>query len=180
MVGVIFQCIFKYRISSFPWLVNMRKARKEIKDKAQINEILANAHNGRLGTIGKDGYPIIKPLNFIHTGAHIYFHSAIEGEKIEDILRDNRVCFEVDVPLRYVKAKSDPCRAFYNYRSVILKGRAEIIKDSKEKRIALKALMEKYQPEGGYDDFPKAKLSITAVIRIDIEVMTGKEDITER
>ena len=158
----------------------MRKAQKEIKDEAQINEILANAHVGRLGTMGKDGYPIIKPLNFVHTGGHIYFHSAIEGEKIEDILRDNRVCFEVDVPLRYVKAKGDPCRAFYHYRSVILKGRAEIIEDSVEKRMAMKALMEKYQPGGGYDDFPKEKLAITAVIRIDIEAMTGKEDVTER
>lgn len=158
----------------------MRKARKEIKDDALISEILTNAHVGRLGTIWKDGYPIIKPLNFVHTEEHIYFHSAIEGEKIEDILRDNRVCFEVDMPIRYVKAKGDPCRAFYHYQSVILKGRAKIISDSEEKRMALKALMEKYQPEGGYDDFPKEKLTITAVIRIDIEVMTGKEDITER
>jgi len=95
-------------------------------------------------------------------------------------LRDNRVCFEVDVPLRYVKVKGDPCSASYHYQSIILKGRAEIIKDSEEKRMAMKALMEKYQPEGGYDAFPKEKLAITAVIRIDIEVMTGKEDVTEQ
>lgn len=158
----------------------MRKAKKEIKDKTQIDEILADARVGRLGTMGKDGYPVIKPLNFVHTGKHIYFHGAGEGEKIEDILRDNRVCFEVDVPIRYVKAKGDPCRAFFHYRSVILKGRAEIIADPKEKRMALKALMEKYQPEGGYDDFPKEKLAITAVIRIAIEAMTGKEDVAER
>jgi len=158
----------------------MRRAKKEIKDETQIDEILANAHVGRLGTMGKDGYPIIKPLNFVHIGEHIYFHSAIEGEKIEDILRDNRVCFEVDVPLRYVKAKGDPCSAFYHYRSVILKGRAEIIEDSEEKHMAMRALMEKYQPGGGYDDFTKEKLAITAVIRIDIGAMTGKEDVTER
>jgi nitroimidazol reductase NimA-like FMN-containing flavoprotein (pyridoxamine 5'-phosphate oxidase superfamily) len=158
----------------------MRRAKKEIKDEAQVFEILANVHVGRLGTMGRDGYPIIKPLNFVHTGKHIYFHSAIEGEKIEDILRDNRVCFEVDVPLRYVKAKGDPCSAFYQYRSVILKGRAEIIKDNEEKCTAMKALMEKYQPEGGYDAFPKEKLAITAVIRIAIEAMTAKEDVMER
>lgn len=158
----------------------MRRAKKEIKDVAQIDEILANSHVGRLGTMGKDGYPMVKPLNFFHTGKHIYFHSAGEGEKIEDILRDNRVCFEVDVPLRYIKAKNDPCSAFYHYRSVILKGRAEIIKDDKEKRMALKSLMEKYQPEGGYGDFPVEKLAVTSVIRIDIETITGKEDLRER
>ncbi|MDD5167798.1 MAG: pyridoxamine 5'-phosphate oxidase family protein, partial [Syntrophales bacterium] len=68
----------------------MRKANKEITDRSQIHEILATAQVGRLGTIGKDGYPMIKPLNFVHIGEHIYFHSAREGEKIEDILRDNR------------------------------------------------------------------------------------------
>ncbi len=158
----------------------MRRAKKEIKDVAQIDEILANSHVGRLGTMGKDGYPMVKPLNFFHTGKYIYFHSAGEGEKIEDILRDNRVCFEVDMPLRYVKAKSDPCSAFYHYRSVILKGRAVIIKDDKEKRFALQSLMEKYQPERGYGGFPVEKLAVTAVIRIDIETITGKEDLTER
>jgi len=59
----------------------MRRARKEIKGKTQINAILAEAHVGRLGTTGKDGYPIIKPLNFVHTGGYVYFHSAMEGEK---------------------------------------------------------------------------------------------------
>ena len=37
--------------------------------------------------------------------------------------------------------------------------------------------MEKYQPEVGYDGFPEDKLQLTAVVRIDIEEMTGKEDL---
>ena len=43
--------------------------------------------------------------------------------------------------------------------------------------------MNKYQPEGGYSGFPEDKLQLTAIIRIDIEEMTGKEDLgkdTER
>jgi nitroimidazol reductase NimA-like FMN-containing flavoprotein (pyridoxamine 5'-phosphate oxidase superfamily) len=55
-----------------------------------------------------------------------------------------------------------------------------MITDPHEKRLALRALMEKYQPEGGYGDIPAEKLAITVVIRIDIEAMTGKEDIRER
>jgi hypothetical protein len=157
----------------------MRKAEKEIKDPVLINEILANAHVGRLGTVGMDGYPIVKPLNFVHSGQYVYFHSAVEGEKIDNILRDNRVCFEVDVPIRYVKAKGNQCKASYHYRSIIIKGRAEIIEDHEEKLMALKALMEKYQPEGGYDSFPKEKLAITAIVRIEIGTLAGKEDIAE-
>ena len=158
----------------------MRRANKEITDKTQIDEILARAPVGRLGTIGRDGYPVVKPLNFVYMGACIYFHSAGAGEKIEDLRRDNRVCFEVDVPLRYVKATGDPCTAKYLYRSVILKGRVTFIEDPNEKRATLNALMEKYQPEGGYGDSPEGKLALTAVLRIDIEDMTGKEDVADR
>ena len=35
--------------------------------------------------------------------------------------------------------------------------------------------MTKYQPEGGYGEFLPEKLVLTAVIRIDIEEMTGKQ-----
>jgi hypothetical protein len=37
--------------------------------------------------------------------------------------------------------------------------------------------MKKYQPGGGYGDFREEKLSITGVVRIDIEEMAGKEDL---
>lgn len=37
--------------------------------------------------------------------------------------------------------------------------------------------MEKYQPEGGYGEFLEEKLKITGVVRIDIEEMSGKEDL---
>jgi hypothetical protein len=37
--------------------------------------------------------------------------------------------------------------------------------------------MEKYQPEGGYSEFLEEKLKRTGIVRIDIEEMTGKEDL---
>jgi len=37
--------------------------------------------------------------------------------------------------------------------------------------------MQKYQPEGGYGDFPEEKLKITGVVRIDIEEMVAKENL---
>jgi nitroimidazol reductase NimA-like FMN-containing flavoprotein (pyridoxamine 5'-phosphate oxidase superfamily) len=155
----------------------MRKSNKEIRDTAVIIDLLNTCHVGRLGTTGKDGYPVVKPLNFACHGSTIYFHTAQEGEKIEDIRRDNRVCFEVDQPIAYVKGTGSPCKAEYLYRSVIMKGKAVLVEDREEKLFALKCLMEKYQPEGGYGDFPEEKLGITGIVRIDIEEMVGKEDI---
>ncbi len=169
----------------------MRRWKKEIKDKAIIIDLLNTCHVGRLGTNGKDGYPMVKPLNFAYNPpsppfskggqggfGKIYFHTAKEGEKIEDIKRDNRVCFEVDMPIAYVKAKNQPCEADYLYRSVIIKGWAHIIEDRDEKIFALRCLMEKYQPGGCYgSEFPEEKLQITGIVRIDIEEMVGKEDL---
>lgn len=159
--------------------ITMRQSKKEIKDKAVIIDLLSTCHVGRLGTIGKDGYPMVKPLNFAYHDGKIYFHTAKEGEKIEDIKRDNRVCFEVDLPIAYVKeTAADPCKAEYLYRSVIIKGRAYIIEDRDERIFALKCLMKKYQPEGGYgSEFLEEKLQITGIVRIDIEEIVGKEDL---
>lgn len=157
----------------------MRRWKKEIKDKAVIIDLLNTCHVGRLGTNGKDGYPMVKPLNFAYHDGKIYFHTAKEGEKIDDIKRDNRVCFEANQPIAYVKGtKDNPCKAEYLYRSVIIRGRAYIIEDRAEKIFALRCLMEKYQPEGGYGgEFPEEKLQITGIVMIDIEEMVGKEDL---
>ena len=155
----------------------MRQAKKEIHDKELIRELLRTCHVGRLGTIGRDGYPLVKPLNFAYQDSRIYFHSAREGEKLDDIRRDNRVCFEVDLPVALVKTRDIPCKAEYLYRSVIIKGRAHILEVASDRALGLELLMKKYQPEGGYAEFPEDKMNLTAVIRIDIEEMTGKEDL---
>ncbi|HEB75670.1 MAG TPA: pyridoxamine 5'-phosphate oxidase family protein [Nitrospirae bacterium] len=155
----------------------MRKHKKEIRDEAVIIELLKTCHTGRLGTNGGDGYPMVKPLNFAYHDGKIYFHTALEGEKIDDIKRDDRVCFEVDLPIAYVRAVRQPCEAEYLYRSVIIKGRAAIVDDREERLLALGCLMEKYQPEGGYGAVPEGKLAMTGIVRIEIEEMTGKEDL---
>jgi uncharacterized protein len=155
----------------------MRVNKKEIKDKAVITGLLLESPVGRLATVGKDGYPVIKPLNFAYCEGKIYFHSARAGEKMEHITGNKRVCFEIDLPITYVKSLSLPCKADYLYRSVIIKGRARIVEEENERLSALKYLMEKYQPEGGYGKFSEDKLQLTAVVSIDIEEMTGKEDL---
>jgi hypothetical protein len=154
----------------------MRVTKKEIRDIKVVQGLLEKCPVGRLGTIGKEGCPMIKPLNYVYRDGKIYFHSAREGEKIDDIRRDGRVCFEVDSALAYVKAIDTPCKAHFHYQSVIVTGRARIVVDGRERLKALASLMEKYQPEGGYGTFPEEKLALTAVVRIDIETMTGKED----
>jgi nitroimidazol reductase NimA-like FMN-containing flavoprotein (pyridoxamine 5'-phosphate oxidase superfamily) len=133
----------------------MRVSKKEIKDPDVITGLLSQCHVGRLGTIGRDGYPMIKPLNFVYHAEKVYFHSAQEGEKMEHIRGDNRVCFEIDLPMAYVKSLSVPCKADYLYRSVIIKGRAHIVGDKSERLLALKYLMTNTSLKEAMADFPK-------------------------
>src|SRR5512139_2823665 len=108
----------------------MRRAKKEITDRAVIEGLLRDCLVGRLGTAGPDGWPMVKPLNFVYSAGKIYFHTAMEGEKIDHIRRDARVCFEADQPVAYVRgAVDEPCKAEYLYRSVIVKGRAVMVED---------------------------------------------------
>jgi uncharacterized protein len=155
----------------------MRVARKEIHRRAEMDDLLERCHVGRLGTIGRDGSPRVKPLNYVYFEGCLYFHSAREGEKIDDIKRDNRVCFEVDLPIAYVKGAENPCKAAYRYKSIIAAGRAFVVEDDNERLRVLGALMKKYQPEGGYGPFLPEKIALTAIVRIDVFQVTGKEDL---
>jgi len=156
----------------------MRKLNKKITDESVIIDLLNTCHTGRLGTVGKDGRPMVKPLNFAYHEGRIYFHCAREGEKLNDIRRDDRVCFEVDLPVAYVRgAMETPCRSEYLYRSAIAHGRATIVEDRAERLLGLDCLMAKYQPEGGYGPYPEDKLALTCIVRIDIEDISGKEDL---
>jgi uncharacterized protein len=154
----------------------MRKSKYEIRDREAVLRLLHECEVGRLGTVTADGYPMIKPINVVYYDGAIYFHTATEGEKIDDIRRDSRVCFEADRPSGYRKAVNQPCEATYTYRSVIIRGRATIVASREQKMSALDALMKKYQPEGGHGQgYPEQTLQITGVVRIDIDQMTGKE-----
>ncbi len=159
----------------------MRRKEKEIFNKSEIEALLKSIEAGHLGTTGENGYPVIKPVNFVYSDEKenrvIYIHSAKEGEKIRDILRDNRVCFEADMPLGFRKSSSDACRAGYLYKSVIARGTAHILRKNSKKAEILNKIMLKYQPEGGYAEIAENDTENVAIIAIRIEEITGKESL---
>ena len=157
----------------------MHHNEKRITDIEIIESVLDVCTIGHLGTIDRDGRAMVKPVNYVYHDKAIYFHTAPTGEKIADIGRDSHICFEVALPIAYIRAGSVPCDATYLYRSVIVRGRARLIEIEKEKISALKLLMKKFQPDSDFDHFPEDNLKKTAVVRIDIENISGKEDLGE-
>lgn len=142
-----------------------------------MHELLSRCQVGHLGTVGADGRARIKPVNFVAVENRIYFHTALEGEKIDDIKRDKRVCFEVDLPIAYVRSGAKACSAGYLYRSVMILGIASIVEDRLEKIKVLDALMQKHEGGDKRYDYGEVVLRETGIVQIDIEQWTGKESI---
>ncbi len=155
----------------------MRRRDRELRNEETILALLERSEVGRMATVNRKGFPIVKPINFIYWSGKIYFHSSTKGEKISDIRRGSPVCFEVDEPIAYMAAAEPACRSTYYYRSVIIKGNAVIVRQLSKKLEILERLMEKYQPEGGYKGVTEEILKRTAVIEISIREMTGKEHL---
>jgi hypothetical protein len=125
----------------------MRRKHCEITDPQDIERVLGAATIGRLATNGADGYPYITPVNFVYHEGNIYFHSAAKGEKLDNLGRDPKVCFEVDIPLAYLDAGFDPqrrvCKLHQFYHCVIVRGEARVMPDGPLKVAAFNALVTK-------------------------------------
>jgi len=155
----------------------VRHPERELKDRETIIAMLEKSSIGRMATINQEGFPVIKPVNFLYLDGKIYLHSSKKGEKIKDIRRGSPICFEMDEPIAYVAARGPACTASYYYRSIIIKGKALLVRDRSKKLEILERLMNKYQPERGYKRIKEEILKKTAVIEISIQEMTGKENL---
>jgi nitroimidazol reductase NimA-like FMN-containing flavoprotein (pyridoxamine 5'-phosphate oxidase superfamily) len=155
----------------------MRHPERELKNQDTIGALLRQAPVGRIATVNLKGLPVIKPVNFLYWDGKIYIHSSMRGEKVEDIKRGSPICFEVDEPFAYVSASQVACKASYYYRSIVVKGKALLVKDVNKKLKVLKRMMEKYQPEDDFGKISEEILEKTAVIEIEIKEMTGKENL---
>jgi uncharacterized protein len=157
--------------------------RLEIKSKERIIEFLNQQETGRVCSIDKDGFPQIIPMNFVHTNGAIYMHSHPRGEKLGNISKNPKVGFEVDQSLEflpsYFSSPTDASQADTLYISVVIKGRASLVSDSKEKVMALNELMKKYQPEGGYEELTPHMNVVeeVAIIKVIPVTMRGKYKI---
>ena len=152
----------------------MRKSDREIKSKEEIIDIIKRCDVIRLAFNNGD-YPYILPLNFgfkvKNDKVIFYFHSALEGTKVDIMKKDNRASFEMDTKheLQYYEERG---YCTMSYESIIGRGRIRILPED-EKMNALKKLMGHYhKSEDTY--FNPAAMSRTLVYSLEVEEMTAK------
>jgi len=168
----------------------------EIKSMVSMITFLNKENVGRVASIDVHGYPQIIPMNFVYinndsddtqtgtkgTGA-IYMHSHPFGEKLENMKRNSKVGFEVDMHVCFLPSyyfhPTDASQADTLYISVVIKGNAFIVTDLEEKAKALNALMIKYQKEGGYAPLTSNMATVreVAVLKVVPDEMRGKYKI---
>lgn len=149
-----------------------RKMRRNDRQSTEDYAIalLEKCEYGVLSTVNKDGYPYGVPLSYVYKDASIYFHSAVEGHKLDNIAANHNVSFCV-----VGEKKTLPEKFTTSYESVVVFGQASQVAGV-EKKAALLALVTKYSP----DYLEKGKAYIenssdkTTVIKITIEQITGK------
>lgn len=113
----------------------------------------------------------------------IYLHSHHKGEKIENLMRNQKVGFEVDKEICFLPSyyfhPTDASFADTLYTSIVIKGKASIVSDNQEKAFAMNKMMQKYQSEGKYIELTQNAKSIIylTVIKINIDTIDGKYKI---
>jgi len=149
---------------------HLRRKDKEITESREIEAVIKKATVCRLGLVDRDESYIV-PVNFGYERNAIYFHSALEGRKVELIKRNNKVCFEIDTDVAIEKTDKSNCSV--KYRSVIGRGKACILESNEEKLRGLKTIMR--QCTGGEYSFSEERLDSVLVVEIRIEKITGKQ-----
>jgi len=142
--------------------------------EAEINEVLGNEQVGRIATHNENGFPYIVPVHYVVYDQKIYVHGLIKGQKISNLIMNNKVCFEVDEMGIIIPDNENPCDTNTAYRSVIILGIAKMIDDRLEKEKVLHAIVEKYTPQLSHLSFPENMMKATGVIEIEPIEVTGK------
>lgn len=117
---------------------------------------------------GEGGYGV--PISPARIGDTVYFHCAQEGKKLACIAQWPHASLTVC-------EAAGPDYFGCKYRSAILSGEVSRVTDESEKTQALRAISEKYCPEdmADFDAYLAPRLKATAVYRMDVAEITGKE-----
>ncbi|MEE9500631.1 MAG: pyridoxamine 5'-phosphate oxidase family protein [Candidatus Aminicenantaceae bacterium] len=149
----------------------MRRKDKEITDKKDIEEIVKKATVCRIG-LSAEEEPYVFPVNYGYHEGCLYFHSAQQGQKIEMMRKNPRVCFQMDTDVEIVPAEK-ACDWSIKYKSVLGFGKAEFLHSLEEKKHALKTIMSQYSDQEY--TFAEESLASVCIVCIHIEKMTGKK-----
>ena len=151
-----------------------RKAERGRYDRATVDAILDEALLCHVG-FAVDGRPWVVPTAFARIDDHVYVHGATGNFALRSLAGGAEACITVTLLDGLVLSRS----AFHhsmNYRSVMLFGTAEAVRDEDDKRAAVMAILEHLIPgrSGGTRSPTAEELRATLVVRLPIDEVSAK------
>jgi nitroimidazol reductase NimA-like FMN-containing flavoprotein (pyridoxamine 5'-phosphate oxidase superfamily) len=138
----------------------------------EARELLAQALSGCLGVVDEEG-PYLVPISFAQEADRLYFHGGA-GRKAAALERDPRVCLSVNSAPELVRGP-DPCADNFDYRSVLVFGRARLLIDEDERQAGLRALARKYHPTTGEYRFRPETAARTLLYVLEVDRVSWKQ-----
>lgn len=152
----------------------MRKEKRQISPK-EVLQVIDKCDVCRIGLYDGES-PYIVPMNFgfesIDGQLWLYFHSAVEGRKLDILKKNPNVCFEMDTSHKLTTGPM-PCDYSMNYECVMGEGELEIVKNRNDKLHALSMLLKHYGKTGPHE-WREEVLAITCVLRLRVNFISGK------
>ena len=146
--------------------------KKQSLPKEDCIEILKSQVRGVLSIQGDDGYPYGLPMNHWYNEADgkVYFHSGKYGHKIDSLARCGKVSFCV-----MDEGTSQPDHWSKDFRSVIVFGKLEILKDHEKAIEMVKKLSYHFVNDAAYIEAEIRQSGVnTLCLCLTPEHMTGK------
>ena len=154
---------------------HMRRSDRQIKDRSVLESILQRGKYATIALCRRDE-PYIVTLNYGYDNSSgtLYFHCAKEGLKSEFVRENPNVCATIIEDRGYIQKE-----CAHEYRSVVIRGRVELVDDYDEKMKGLAILI------GHLEDNPETvtagisrkqnRVDVMNIWKLRIEEITAKE-----
>jgi len=153
----------------------VRRLRKRgVYDKVRVHAILDEGIICHVGFV-REGQPYVIPTLYARSKELLYLHGSAVSRMLKTLARGVDVCVTVTLVDGYVLARS----AFHhsmNYRSVVVLGRARLVKTKRERVKALKLFTDHIVPER-WDEVRgpnELELRQTAVLALPLAEVSAK------
>lgn len=138
----------------------------------EFEKIINEAQVCYLGMSESD-HPYVLPMNFAYDQGVFYLHAAPEGHKLDVLIANPNVCINFNTGNElFHRHKEVGCSWGMKFKSVNVFGKASFISDYAEKYRIMQLFMIKFAGESY--EFSEPSIRNVAIIRVDIEKMTGK------
>lgn len=158
---------------------HMRRRELEVRSKKAMLDVIAGQDWMTIAMCkGREPYLVTVTYCYDARAKSFYFHCAPAGKKM-DFLEANPVVWgQVLEDLGYVEGECE-----HNYRTVMFRGKAQLVTDADEKRKALGLLIarfEKKPQEAKKRLITQSSFEKVAVVRVKVLALSGKQSIHKK